>query len=127
MIYNLFNSTYKVFFISKVVVIGKSLGNFISSQKKRETMLGGMLSVVFECGAEGVAVSEAGVVPLVTHYENRHVNYCVYPLYKYSDELAMGHYVGTVDKKINMEYLSSLSERVLGEFMLMRPLGMEEQ
>jgi len=96
-----------------------SLGNFISSQEKTNTMLGGMMSLTLRKYPDGrIEITDEGVIPLVTHYENGGKNYRVYPLWDYTDDLAKRHRVNAKDKKVTVEYFEKLSEDILGEFWI---------
>ena len=95
-----------------------SLGNFISSQQKRVTMLGGMLRVTIKKGADQkISIENPDILPLVTHYEKNGRNYKVYPLYDYNDDLAAIHAVNAFDHPISMNYLKSTAQEVFGSFV----------
>lgn len=98
--------------------VAYSLGNFISSQHERETMLGGMLSVKFEFEDGDVSISEAGIIPLVTHYEHGLHGYRVYRLADYTDELAARHGISAYDSPVSVEYFEELSAQVLGQYRI---------
>ena len=96
-----------------------SLGNFISSQQRRATMLGGMLRVTIEKASDNtIRLIDPGVLPIVTHYEKTGKNYGIYPLYDYSDELAKKHAVNQYDKSVSMDYLTRTAQEVLGDFAI---------
>ncbi len=95
-----------------------SLGNFISSQQKRDTMLGAMMHVTIEKAADGsVSLTDAFVTPLVTHYEKGGKNYQVIPLADYTEELAAKHAVNAYDKPVSAAYFSELAQEVFGAFL----------
>lgn len=102
-------------------LVAYSLGNFVSSQDKRDTMLEGMLSVVFSGGESGLIIESYGVLPLVMHYESGGINYCVYPLYEYTEELARRHYVNQMGQAISLSWLNELSAKIWGDFRILRP------
>jgi len=97
-------------------LVAFSLGNFISSQDRTETMLGGMLSLTFEGKADGITISEAAVIPLITHYDKSYKNYYVYRLSDYPTELEAKHFLTGVKKNFSIDYLKRLSQDVLGDF-----------
>lgn len=97
-------------------LVAFSLGNFISSQDKTETMLGGMLTLTFTGNADGVAISKPAVIPLMTHYDKSYKNYCVYRLNDYPAELESRHFLSGVKKSFSIDYLRRLSQDVLGDF-----------
>lgn len=92
-----------------------SLGNFVSNQHKRATMLGGILEVelLFEEDGTLKEIASAGVIPTVTHYKKGH--YTIYPLHEYTDELASEHGMQGYETPFNMTYLAELSNNILGE------------
>ena len=93
-----------------------SLGNFVSNQDRRNRMLEGMLSVVFFATENGLAIEECGVIPLVMHYERGYQNYCVYPLYAYSEDLAQRHYINQLDRQVSLGFFSGLAYDIWGEY-----------
>ena len=95
-----------------------SLGNFVSGQSRREAMLGGMLSVVFLAGEDGVVIEDCGVIPLVTHYERGYREYCVYPLYNYTEDLARRHYINQWGRPVSADYFSGLAYEAWGEYCI---------
>ena len=92
-----------------------SLGNFVSNQHKRATMLGGILEVelLFEEDGTLKEIASAGVIPTVTHYKKGH--YTIYQLSEYTDELAAEHGMQGYETPFNMTYLAELSNKILGE------------
>ena len=92
-----------------------SLGNFVSNQHKRATMLGGILEVelLFDEAGTLLETSSAGVIPTVTHYKKGH--YTIYQLSEYNDELAAEHGMQGYETPFNMTYLTELSNKILGE------------
>lgn len=92
-----------------------SLGNFVSNQHKRATMLGGILEVelLFEEDGTLKEIASAGVIPTVTHYKKGH--YTIYQLTEYTDELAAEHGIQGYETPFNMTYLAELSNKILGE------------
>lgn len=92
-----------------------SLGNFVSNQHKRATMLGGILEVelLFEEDGTLKEIASAGVIPTVTHYKKGH--YTIYQLAEYTDELAAEHGMQGYETPFNMTYLAELSNNILGE------------
>jgi len=96
-----------------------SLGNFISNQDRRDRMLEGMLSLEFIEEKSGLVIDKCGVIPLVMHYERGYINYCVYPLDAYSDDLAKRHYINQLDKPVSLEFFVELAKKIWGEFCLL--------
>ena len=95
-----------------------SLGNFVSSQNTKETMLGGMLSLTVHRRTDGTVETLApGVLPIITHFENGGKNYRVYPLEDYTQDLISLHAVKKYDSPITLDYYNGLAQQVLGEFL----------
>ena len=94
-----------------------SLGNFISAQTRIPTMLGAMAYVKIgrPIGPEKPGIVEAGVIPVVTHYEKDYTNFKVYPLYMYSDELAAKHRINRNGMEMTMSYFNELSSGIFAE------------
>ena len=92
-----------------------SLGNFVSNQHKRATMLGGILEMelLFEEDGTLKEIASAGVIPTVTHYKKGY--YTIYQLSEYTDELAAEHGMQGYETPFNMTYLAELSNKILGE------------
>jgi len=92
-----------------------SLGNFVSNQHKRVTMLGGILEVelLFEQDGTLLETTSAGVIPTVTHYEKGH--YRIYALSEYNDDLAGRHGIQKYETPFHLAYLEQLTQTVLGD------------
>ena len=98
-----------------------SLGNFVSHQIERETLIGGMAVMTFskeelflESGelTEQLTITEIGLLPLVTHYDHRWGNTKVFPLYAYTEELLRIHRHSSVDPLFTMNFLNSVPDRL---------------
>ena len=99
-----------------------SLGNFISAQTQTPTFLGAMAYIRIEKipDHEGntesaIIFTDAGAIPLVTHYEKGFTGFKVYPLFAYTDELAEKHWKNQGSGELTLEYLNSLAAKTLGE------------
>lgn len=92
-----------------------SLGNFVSNQHKRVTMLGGILEVelLFDQDGTLLETTSAGVIPTVTHYKKGY--YTIYQLSEYNDELAAQHAIRNYETPFDMTYLTELSQKILGD------------
>ena len=104
-----------------------SLGNFLSAQHDNNTLLGGLLYLEAQKkvewdGAARVSIERAGIIPIVTHYELGFVNFRVYPLFEYTEELAAVHRNRTRADlgraNIGVEYFYALARRVLGDALI---------
>lgn len=96
-----------------------SLGNFVSGQHKRATMLGGILDVRLTFDPEGnlLTTDSAGVIPTVTHYKNKG-GYTIYTLESYTDELCAEHGVKNYESPLTLDYLNDLTGETLGDFAI---------
>lgn len=94
-----------------------SLGNFISSQSRTNTMLGGLFTARLQKTSDGECSVEAvGLLPLVTHFEAGAKNYRVYPLDQYTPELAHKHRLRAKNNDLTVEYFTNLSQEIWGQF-----------
>ncbi|MDR2495230.1 MAG: CapA family protein [Spirochaetaceae bacterium] len=94
-----------------------SLGNFLSAQDANPTLLGGLLYVRLAKTESGTAVEQAGLIPLVTHYEEGYEAFRVYPLYDYTETLAAAHRNKT-RSNLSLSYLRSLADKAAGALLL---------
>ncbi|MDR0785476.1 MAG: CapA family protein [Treponema sp.] len=94
-----------------------SLGNFISNQADSPTLLGGLLSLRIKKFEGTITIESAKIIPLVTHYEAGSVNFKVYPLYEYTEELAKKHTRRIQGKELGVQYFTNLARTVLGDAM----------
>jgi poly-gamma-glutamate synthesis protein (capsule biosynthesis protein) len=92
-----------------------SLGNFLSGQKRSETQLGGLAWVRIKKSNGGVDIDDAGVVPLVNHYEAGPAGFRVYPLYNYPETLAEKHLLRLWGREFSVPWLAGMAEQILGE------------
>jgi poly-gamma-glutamate synthesis protein (capsule biosynthesis protein) len=97
----------------KTMLCFYSLGNFISAQTGSPTLLGGLMYVRLRKDSSGLTVSQAGVIPTVTHYENGFTGFRVYPLFNYTDELAEKHRQRQRDPQLDVTYFTDLARKVL--------------
>lgn len=96
-----------------------SLGNYVSGQHKRATMLGGLLSAEVDVYPDGrIETVRAGVVPLVTHYEGKAARYDVIPLDAYTQELAAVHGIKNFTDPVSLGYFDDLAQQVLGDAVM---------
>ncbi len=96
-----------------------ALGNFVSGQHKRATMLGGILDVRLTFDPEGklLTTDSAGVIPTVTHYKNKG-GYTIYTLESYTDDLCAEHGVKNFESPLTLDYLNNLTDETLGDFAI---------
>ncbi len=77
----------------KKMLVYYSLGNFISHQLNINQLCGGMAKIEIQKNADGISVTSAKLVPVVSWYEkiNGRWEYSVYKLSDYTDEIADTH------------------------------------
>ncbi len=98
-----------------------SLGNFVNwtsgtGEGVANRMVGGMARVTIGLDETGEAViQEYDVVPLVCHVEQGFGGVTVYPLDKYTEELAARNEIIKQDGSFSLEYCRKLAEEVFGE------------
>jgi poly-gamma-glutamate synthesis protein (capsule biosynthesis protein) len=95
-----------------------SLGNFISYQREAPRMLGGIATVTITKDENGTFISDAGIIPIVTHYEkgSADYNYGIYKLSDYNEELAKVHGILGLeeDGKFTYQATFDLAKQILG-------------
>jgi len=90
-----------------------SLGNYVSRQKQAANLVGAMGKVVLSTDETGdVFIASASVTPTITHYNKNSRGFRVYPLSRYTDELAASHGVAQYDGKISVERFKKIFENV---------------
>lgn len=95
-----------------------SLGNFVSNQHKLATMLGGILDITLEFDANTgklIQVMDAGVIPVVMHFQNSFKVQSAYLLEDYTDALAAAHGIKKYTDPLTLKYLNQLADKVLGD------------
>ena len=95
-----------------------SLGNFVSNQHRRDTMLGGLLDMTLEFDANTgdlMQVKSAGIVPVVMHFQNSFKLQHAYLLEDYTTDLAAAHGIKKYTSPLTLEYLNKLADSVLGD------------
>lgn len=99
-----------------------SLGNYVSTQDRKETMLEAMAWVTFHVAKDGVTIAEkpTGMLPLVCHYKKNTLRHDhVYLLEDYTEELALSHGITYYDG-VEPMHLSELQEQCDATFGDMR-------
>jgi len=111
-----------------------SLGNFFSSQDKNERLLGAMLYIRMKVtddnpdtgnaktlSGKTLAITEASLLPIVTHYEKGPKGYKVYFLKNYTGALAGLHGLNSSKNKVSPAYWASLITQIFGGIMVPEP------
>lgn len=92
-----------------------SLGNFFSSQKETPTILGALSRVTItktpdKAPPEQVVITEAEIIPIITHYDIDNIGYKVYPLAGYTPELLDSHKISLSKKTTITEFYTLFSK-----------------
>jgi poly-gamma-glutamate synthesis protein (capsule biosynthesis protein) len=100
-----------------------SLGNFISAQTSGPTQLGGLAYVKIKQHDNKIIFEEAGLIPVVNHYENGLSGFRVYPLYRYTEDLAKKHLLQLRGISMDAPSLKALAEEIIpgGNILLKNP------
>ncbi|MCL2801328.1 MAG: CapA family protein [Treponema sp.] len=99
-----------------------SLGNFASHQRQRERIIGGMMVVTFTKTRSGeLAISDYGMIPVITHYDRSFRNTKVIPLYSYTEELLANHGLRTQDPGLNMNFFYGVLNRINAKVIMHNP------
>jgi poly-gamma-glutamate synthesis protein (capsule biosynthesis protein) len=93
-----------------------SLGNFISGQIKGPTLLGALASVTVKKTDGMITVEKAGIIPVVTHYEDGFTGFRVYPLTDYTAALAEKHWSRKLGNEVSVPYFTGLVKKIFPEF-----------
>jgi poly-gamma-glutamate synthesis protein (capsule biosynthesis protein) len=104
-----------------------SLGNFMSSQTRTETLFGALAYVKLEKKDGDTAVTDTGIIPVVTHYEQGLTGFRVYPLYQYPGELIKKHRSYHEKTGLNMDYINSVLNRLNAKLIMHNPFAPAEE
>jgi len=85
-----------------------SLGNFVSNQREKERVLGGMMLVAFTKEGEELSISDSGIIPVICHFEQYFVDTKVYPIYLYNEELLQKHLIRRTDNEMDYGFIDSI-------------------
>lgn len=98
-----------------------SLGNFISGQIEAPRLLGGMAEITLTKTEDGVQITEAAVVPVVTHYSDNvgDGTYSTYRLSDYTEELLQIHGIHkrAEESVFTLEDTWALAREILGAYL----------
>jgi poly-gamma-glutamate synthesis protein (capsule biosynthesis protein) len=95
-----------------------SLGNFMSYQKEAPRMLGGMANITITKDESGTYISDAGITPIITHYDHGPTDFTQYKLCNYTDALAQIHGVSdiAVQGPLTYQTILDLAKQILGSW-----------
>lgn len=97
-----------------------SLGNYTSGQKAMPRVLGGMAKIEIKRINDSVFINNAGIVPLITHYEwvNGTSLHQTYKLSRYTKRLEKRHSLNYYDSTFSVKTLKDLSEQIVKEWIV---------
>jgi len=99
-----------------------SLGNFVSHQRERERIIGGMMFLTFIKSANGeTSIADFGMIPLITHYNQSFNNTKIYPLYAYTDELLAEHGLKNFGAGLSMDFFYGVTKRLNTKIIMHNP------
>ena len=102
-----------------------SLGNFVSSQRERERIIGGMIILNFTKTVSSVktelSISNFGILPVITHYNRNYRNTKIYPLYSYTEELLETHGLRVWDSTLSMDFFYRVLDRLNSRIIMHNP------
>jgi len=92
-----------------------SLGNFVSNQREKERIIGGMMAVTFTKKEQGLetkelSISDYGMIPVICHFDRGYKNTKVYPLYSYSEDLLKNH--ALKNKDLTLDFFNSVLSKM---------------
>jgi poly-gamma-glutamate synthesis protein (capsule biosynthesis protein) len=98
-----------------------SLGNFVSHQIERERILGAMIALTFVKEDDLLYISDAGLIPVVCHFERGYANTAVYPFYKYSEELLRKHVLVNMGRDLSYSSFNNILNRMDTKIIMRNP------
>jgi len=98
-----------------------SLGNFVSNQREKERILGGIMLVTFTKEGDKLSITKSGLIPVICHFEAGYVNTKAYPIYLYTDELLKKHHVRLFDSDMNFDFFHSVLRRLGTKIIMYNP------
>ncbi|MDR0720109.1 MAG: CapA family protein [Treponema sp.] len=93
-----------------------SLGNFVSAHagQDKDAILGGLLFAQLKKTETGTRLDKAGLIPIITHYEESAKGRTIYPLHEYTEELAQKHGGRKRFALLNKDYYIKKAEEIFG-------------
>jgi poly-gamma-glutamate synthesis protein (capsule biosynthesis protein) len=97
-----------------------SLGNFVSAhaQPEKPALLGGLMYMRLKKAETAVTVDQAGLIPLISHYEKDRTGFVIYPLHEYTEALAEKHWKRTGDPEMTAAWFFNSANSLIGEDLL---------
>lgn len=95
-----------------------SLGNFVSTQQRPETLLGGIAKLTLEKSADGTVrfLEDYTLIPVVMQYDSDPKARAVYLLSDYTEEMAEKHRVHKyTGEEFSLKWLQERAAKIMGE------------
>lgn len=95
-----------------------SLGNFVSTQQRPETLLGGLARLTLEKAADGTVtfLEDYTLIPVVMQYDSDPKARSVYLLSEYTEEMAAKHRVHKYSsEEFSLKWLQERAAEIMGE------------
>jgi poly-gamma-glutamate synthesis protein (capsule biosynthesis protein) len=98
-----------------------SLGNFVSNQREKERILGGIMLAVFTKEGNELSITKSGLIPVICHFEPGYRNTKVYPIYNYTEELLKKHLIRQWDIETNFNFFHSVLRKLETKIIMYNP------
>ncbi len=103
--------------------VAYSLGNFLSTQRKADTMAGAILTCTLQKttdpdGTVSCAVEGPALHPVITHYTSGVHNITNYLYRDYTQELASQHGIRAYDSKFSYQYITEMIQNTVNQAYL---------
>ena len=97
-----------------------SLGNYTSGQLASPRVLGGMAKITISCENGSVNITNAGIVPTITHYEwiKGTSMHKTYKLSDYTNKLERRHSLNYYDSTFSTKNLQQLADQIIGDWII---------
>ena len=105
-------------------VVFYSLGNFISAQKRADTMIEGLaeIDLTYDFSTQKISFDRVQFVPLINQFDAGFKNIRVIPFPEYTQELAQKHGVRQHDSSFSYQYIEDYLNQVVPAQYLNPPL-----
>jgi poly-gamma-glutamate synthesis protein (capsule biosynthesis protein) len=105
-----------------------SLGNFLSAHVRptMETLMGGLMYIKIKKAGNKITTEEAGLIPIVTHYNTDLSDFVIYPLSEYTEELAERHRHRKTNGEMSVDLFTKKARQLFGSALILEnPFDMQ--
>jgi poly-gamma-glutamate synthesis protein (capsule biosynthesis protein) len=92
-----------------------SLGNFLAAQDHPQTLLGALAYIKIKKVNSETSIEQTAVIPTVTHFDKAYAGFRIYPLYRYTEDLANTHGRKRPQYELSLAYFTALAEGIFGD------------